>query len=207
MNRAYAVTKRALDLALALLLLAPAGAVMALCAAAIKLESPGPVFFRQRRIGRNGRAFDIYKLRTMHLETERNGHALSDMERMTRCGRVLRSLSLDELAQLFNILRGEMSFVGPRPLLAEYWPLYTDAQRRRHEAPPGISGWAQVNGRNTITWAERLAHDVWYVDHACLALDLKIAAMTVRNVLRREGINSGAGQTMEHFRGSAEEAQ
>lgn len=195
--------KRVLDLLLALLLSPLALLIVSLCYAGIKLESHGPAFFVQERPGYKGKIFHIYKLRTMSVETERNGVPLSDMERMTRMGRVIRACSFDELPQLYNILRGEMSFIGPRPLLVKYLPLYTKEQMRRHDVLPGISGWAQVNGRNEISWEQKFERDVWYVDHVCFRLDVKIFWMTICNVLRREGINSGSNDTMAAFTGTS----
>lgn len=195
------VVKRALDLAAAFVLSIPAALLIGLCALAIKLESPGPVFFRQERPGKDGRIFRIYKLRTMIVETQRNGRALGDMERMTHSGRIMRACSLDELPQIWNILRGDMSFIGPRPLLVSYLPLYSPQQRRRHEVRPGISGWAQVNGRNRLSWEEKFELDVWYVDHVSLGLDMKIFWLTIRNVFRRDGINADGEDTMPDFQG------
>lgn len=201
--RPYMRLKRVLDLLLALLLSPLALLIVSLCYAGIKLESHGPAFFVQERPGYKGKIFRIYKLRTMSVETERNGVPLSDMERMTRMGRVIRACSFDELPQLYNILRGEMSFIGPRPLLVKYLPLYTKEQMRRHDVLPGISGWAQVNGRNEISWGQKFERDVWYVDHVCFRLDVKIFWMTICNVLRREGINSGSNDTMAAFTGTS----
>lgn len=201
--RPYMRLKRVLDLLLALLLSPLALLIVSLCYAGIKLESHGPAFFVQERPGYKGKIFRIYKLRTMSVETERNGVPLSDMERMTRMGRVIRACSFDELPQLYNILRGEMSFIGPRPLLVKYLPLYTKEQMRRHDVLPGISGWAQVNGRNEISWEQKFERDVWYVDHVCFRLDVKIFWMTICNVLRREGINSGSNDTMAAFTGTS----
>lgn len=199
MRQFYPPLKRFLDLMLALILAIPAVLVVAACYFAIKAETKGPAFFVQERPGLRGKVFRIYKLRTMIVETERNGRYLTDMERMTKTGRIIRALSLDELPQILNILKGEMSFIGPRPLLPEYLPLYTKEQARRHDVRPGISGWAQVNGRNEISWEDRFRRDVWYVDHMSLGLDMRILAMTVRNVLNRQGINAGAAETMSSF--------
>lgn len=194
--------KRFFDLLAVLLLAVPAGLLILACYIAIKLGSKGPVFFVQKRPGYKGVIFNIYKLRTMIVETERDGRPLSDMERMTVAGRIIRKLSLDELPQLLNILKGEMSFIGPRPLLVRYLSLYTPDQMRRHDVLPGISGWAQINGRNTISWDQRFAYDTYYVDNLSFALDCKIVWLTIRNVIRREGINASSGDTMEEFKGS-----
>ena len=187
-----------LSAAILLIILSP---VMLLAALAIKLDSKGPVLFRQQRPGKNGRIFTISKFRTMRIETEKDGRPLSDMERMTRTGKILRKTSIDELPQLFNILMGNMSFIGPRPLLVQYLEHYSPEQMRRHDVKPGISGWAQVNGRNTIDWEEKFKLDVWYVEHISFLLDVKILFLTVYNILASKGINQTEGNTMEQFRG------
>jgi len=158
-----------------------------------------PVIFRQQRPGFLGKPFTIYKFRTMTDAQDENGHILPDAERLTRLGRFLRSTSLDELPELWNVLKGDMSFVGPRPLLMEYLGRYTPQQARRHEVKPGITGWAQVNGRNALTWEEKFKLDVWYVDNIGFRLDMKIIAMTVWKILKREGINQPGQATMEEF--------
>lgn len=198
--------KRALDLLFALLLLPPAALLVLPSMAIVKAQSPGSALFIQRRPGRGGKPFLLFKLRTMISRTEKDGRPLSDMERVTGFGRFIRALSIDELPQLLNILKGDMSFIGPRPLLMQYLPLYTPAQARRHEVRPGISGWAQVNGRNALSWDEKFALDVWYVDHLSLRLDLKIIGMTIRRVLNREGINADEGVTMRPFTGGGGQA-
>ncbi len=197
--------KRIIDITGALLLSIPALLIIGFCYIAIKIESKGAVFFIQERPGKNGKSFKIYKLRTMIVETERDGKPLSDMERMTKAGEIIRKCSFDELPQLLNVLKGEMSFIGPRPLLVSYLPLYSPEQMRRHEVRPGISGWAQVNGRNGLTWEQKFERDVWYVDHVSFRLDMKILYMTIRNVLNHSGINAGVGETMEFFKGSKAE--
>ncbi|WP_457608488.1 sugar transferase [Nitratifractor sp.] len=184
--------------AVLLILLSP---LMLVVAAAIRLGMGSPVLFRQRRPGKDGKIFLIYKFRTMSDERDEKGRLLPDEQRLKGIGKAIRALSLDELPQLFNVLRGEMSFVGPRPLLEEYLPLYDEVQRRRHEVLPGITGWAQVNGRNAISWEEKFAYDVWYVDHLSFSLDMKILWLTVRKVLHREGIAQEGRATMERFRG------
>ena len=198
--------KRALDLLLAVVLCVPAVPIVAACYLGIKLETRGPAFFLQRRPGKNGKIFLLYKLRTMIEETERDGVVLSDMDRITRVGRVIRACSFDELPQIWNVLKGDMSFIGPRPLLEKYLPLYTPEQMRRHDVLPGISGWAQVNGRNELSWEEKFERDVWYVNNVSFALDMKILFMTIRNVFQRSGVNAGVNETMMEFRGSAENA-
>lgn len=194
--------KRGLDFLLAILLAVPAAGIVAICYLCIKIETGGPAFFVQQRPGKNGAIFSLYKLRTMIVEHERDGSPLSDMERMTKAGRIIRACSFDELPQLWNILKGEMSFIGPRPLLVQYLPLYTPEQARRHEVLPGISGWAQVNGRNELSWEQKFERDVWYVDHVSFALDMKIFCMTIWNVMHRSGINAGVSSTMDDFQGS-----
>lgn len=161
-----------------------------------------PVFFRQVRPGLHGKPFEMVKFRTMTSERDPNGQMLPDAVRLTPFGRFLRTTSLDELPELWNVLKGDMSLVGPRPLLTEYLPLYTPEQARRHEVRPGITGWAQVNGRNAISWEDKFALDVWYVNHQNLWLDIKILWLTVRKVLRRDGISAAGEATMMRFTGS-----
>jgi len=162
-----------------------------------------PVLFSQKRPGLHGQPFNIYKFRTMNNARDGGGNLLPDAERLTPLGKMMRRFSLDELPQLFNVLKGELSLVGPRPLLMEYMPLYNEEQARRHTARPGITGWAQVNGRNAISWEERFQLDVWYVDHQSFLLDMKILWMTLVKVLRSDGISQDGHATMEKFRGSA----
>ncbi len=193
--------KRILDLvttAPALVLLAPVLAVIAL---SVRLCLGSPVLFRQTRPGLWGRPFTLLKFRTMTEARDEGGKLLPDEKRLTALGRFLRSTSLDELPQLLNVLRGDMSLVGPRPLLMEYLDRYTPEQMRRHEVKPGITGWAQVKGRNALTWEERLALDVWYVDHRSFWLDVWILLLTVWTVIRREGISHPGEATMPEFRG------
>ncbi len=194
--------KRILDLALtlpALLLLAP---VMGLIALAVRLRLGAPVLFRQRRPGLHGEPFTLLKFRTMTGARDAAGNLLPDAERLTPLGRFLRATSLDELPELLSVLKGEMSLVGPRPLLMEYLPRYTPEQARRHDVRPGITGWAQVNGRNALSWEEKFALDVWYVDHCSLWLDLRILCMTVLQVLKREGISQPGRATVDYFTGT-----
>ncbi|MES9902889.1 MAG: sugar transferase [Sedimenticola sp.] len=164
-----------------------------------------PVFFRQIRPGKSGHPFEMIKFRTMMDDRDKNWDLLSDAERLTNFGKLLRSSSLDELPELWNVLKGEMSLVGPRPLLMEYLPLYTEEQMRRHDVRPGVTGWAQVNGRNAISWDEKFKLDVWYVDNRSFWLDLKILFLTVRKVLVREGISANNDATMPIFTGSSAE--
>lgn len=201
MLRGPRLTKRVLDILGAgtgLLLLSPVLLVVSLL---ILRQMGRPVFFRQIRPGLHGRPFGMVKFRTMRDALDAEGNPLPDSERLTRLGRFLRSSSLDELPELWNVLRGEMSLVGPRPLLMEYLPLYSPFQARRHEVRPGVTGWAQVNGRNAITWDEKFALDVWYVDNQSLWLDLRIIGLTIRKVLRREGISAAGEATMPKFTG------
>lgn len=201
-GRVYAVVKRALDLAAASLGLVVLLPVLGLLALSIRLRLGSPVLFRQRRPGLRGRPFTLLKFRTMTDAFDASDEPLPDGQRLTPFGRALRSLSLDELPTLVNVLRGEMSLVGPRPLLMEYLERYTEEQARRHEVLPGITGWAQVNGRNAIPWSDRLAMDVWYVDHRSLRLDMEILARTVFKVLRRDGISAPGEATVSRFTGS-----
>lgn len=182
-----------------LFLLAP---VLLVTALLVRRWLGAPVLFTQIRPGLYGQPFKMVKFRTMTDARDATGSLLPDAERLTRFGRFLRSSSLDELPELLNVLKGEMSLVGPRPLLMEYLPLYSDTQRRRHEVRPGITGWAQVNGRNAVGWDERFRLDVWYVDHRSLWLDLRILWMTVKKVLVREGISAQGEATMSKFTGS-----
>ena len=164
-----------------------------------------PIFFKQPRPGLNRKIFNIYKFRTMTNERDKDGILLSDESRLTKFGKFLRSTSLDELPSLWNVLKSDMSLVGPRPLLLEYLPLYSTQQARRHEVKPGITGWAQVNGRNAITWGEKFDLDVWYVDNQSIWLDIKILWLTVKKVIMRDGINQVGQSTMESFKGNDNE--
>lgn len=159
-------------------------------------------FFTQARPGKNGKIFKVIKFKTMTDERDVNGNLLPDAQRLTKIGKFIRSTSLDELPQLINVLKGDMALIGPRPLLPEYLPLYSKEQARRHEVRPGITGWAQVHGRNAISWQEKFKLDVWYVDHCSLAVDLKIIWLTIKKVIVREGISSSTSETMEPFTGN-----
>jgi len=163
-----------------------------------------PVLFKQTRPGKNAEPFNVYKFRTMTNEKNSDGELLSDEERLNSHGKLIRKLSLDELPQLFNVLKGDLSLVGPRPLLMEYLPLYNSNQKRRHEVKPGITGWAQINGRNAIDWDEKFKLDVWYVENQSLLLDFKILLLTVRKVFISEGISNGNHVTIEKFKGNKE---
>ena len=196
--------KRLIDVLAAGIGLVVVSPLMAGVALAIWITMGRPILFRQVRPGLGGRPFTMYKFRTMSGGHDADGTPLPDSRRITRLGALLRSSSLDELPELWNVLKADMSLVGPRPLLPEYLPLYSPEQLRRHDVKPGVTGWAQVNGRNAIDWEQKLALDVWYVDHRNLWLDLKILAMTVKKVLVREGISHEGSATMEPFRGTAE---
>ena len=165
-----------------------------------KMESP--ILFRQKRPGKDEKIFGIYKFRTMTNDTDEDGNLLPDEQRLVGIGKFIRSTSLDELPQLFNVLKGEMSFVGPRPLLIEYLPLYNDKQKQRHDVKPGITGWAQVNGRNAISWEQKFDYDIWYVENQSFWLDMKILWMTFLKVIKRSDISSNKSATMEKFTGS-----
>jgi lipopolysaccharide/colanic/teichoic acid biosynthesis glycosyltransferase len=194
--------KRAFDLifaCVALILLAPV--VLVLCIL-IRQKMGSPVFFRQTRAGFHGHPFEVIKFRTMKNSVDATGRLLSDAERLTKFGRMLRTTSLDELPELWCILRGDMSFVGPRPLLTEYLPLYSQRQQRRHELRPGLSGWAQVNGRNSLSWHEKFELDVWYVENQGFWLDIKIIILTLLKVFRRDGISAEGDATMPKFEGN-----
>lgn len=169
----------------------------------VRVKLGNPVFFQQTRPGLHGKPFRMLKFRSMLDEVDREGNALPDDRRLTRFGRVLRSTSLDELPGLINVLKGEMSLVGPRPLLMEYLPLYSEEQARRHEVRPGITGWAQVNGRNAISWEDKFKLDVWYVDNCSFCLDIKILFLTVKKVFVREGISAEGEATISKFTGSS----
>jgi sugar transferase EpsL len=196
------VSKRLLDLALAIPGLILVSPVMLVTALLVWIFHGRPVLFRQLRPGYNNRLFPVLKFRTMTNERGANGELLPDAERLTRLGRFLRATSLDELPELFNVLRGEMSLVGPRPLFKHYLQRYNAEQIRRHQVAPGITGWAQINGRNALDWEEKFRLDVWYVDHWSLGLDLRILTLTLWKVLKREGISQPGHATAEEFMGS-----
>lgn len=194
--------KRIFDVVVVLPLLAALSPVLLLVGLAVWLDVGFPILFRQKRPGLNGRPFTIYKFRTMTQSVDASGRVLEDGLRITKVGAFLRSASLDELPELLNILKGDMSLVGPRPLLMSYLTLYSEAQKRRHDMRPGLTGWAQINGRNTGTWPDRLSLDVWYVNNWTLLMDLKILAITVWKVIRREGINQPGRATVDAFTGN-----
>lgn len=195
------MTKRFIDIALAAAFIVIFLPLLAIIALLVRAKLGSPVLFRQERPGLHGRPFILVKFRTMRDMNDPDGTPFPDAERLTRFGRLLRATSLDELPELWNVLRGEMSLVGPRPLLTEYLPLYSERHARRHAVRPGLTGWAQVNGRNELSWEERLDLDVWYVDNRSLALDARILLDTVAAVLGRRGVSQPGHATMERFRG------
>jgi sugar transferase EpsL len=195
--RAYG--KRWVDLALALPALVLLSPVLALVACAVRLRLGAPIFFRQTRPGWRGEPFTLVKFRSMTTARDEYGELLPDAQRLTRLGRWLRSTSLDELPELWNVLDGDMSLVGPRPLLMQYLPLYAPEQARRHEVKPGLTGWTQVNGRNSLAWEQKFELDVWYAEHVSLTLDLKILALTLPKVFTREGISAPQHATTEEL--------
>lgn len=201
----YPVVKRCIDIVgagLGLIVLSP---VLAVVAVAIWMQMGRPIIFRQMRPGLNGRPFYMYKFRTMSNKRDEEGNLLPDEQRLTSLGKFLRKTSLDEFPELFNVLKGDMSLVGPRPLLMQYLERYTPEQARRHEVKPGITGWAQVNGRNALSWEEKFALDVWYVDNISLCLDFKILGLTIWKVLKRDGISAEGEATMPEFMGTCNE--
>jgi sugar transferase EpsL len=200
-NRSIPISKQILDLSLTipgLLILSP---ILFVISVFVAISYGTPIIFRQQRPGHYGKPFWVYKFRTMTNARDADNHLLPDSKRITRLGQFLRSYSLDELPELFNVLRGEMSWVGPRPLLMRYLERYSPEQARRHDVLPGITGWAQINGRNALTWEEKFKMDVWYVDHWSFGLDIKILLITAVKVLRREGINQPGHATAEEFMG------
>ncbi|MEI2364320.1 sugar transferase [Priestia megaterium] len=195
------IIKRPMDFTLSLISIIALSPILLVVAILVKVKLGGPVLFKQKRPGLNEKIFTMYKFRTMTNEKDQNGELLPDSVRLTKFGRFLRSTSLDELPELFNILKGDMSIIGPRPLLVQYLPLYNDHQKRRHKVRPGLSGLAQVNGRNAISWEDKFNLDVKYVDNVSFIEDWKIIFLTVKKVFAREGINSGTTATMEPFKG------
>ena len=197
--------KSLFDKTLALFLIILFSPIYIVVSLLIFLKMGSPILFRQKRPGYKEKIFGIYKFRTMTNEKDANGNLLPDDKRLVGIGKFIRSTSLDELPQLFNVLKGEMSFVGPRPLLEEYLPLYNEKQKRRHDVKPGITGWAQVNGRNAISWEQKFDYDVWYVDNQSFLLDIKILWLTFLKVVKRSDISSSTSSTMEKFTGSKNE--
>ncbi len=194
--------KRLFDVVLAFIGLIVLSPVLLIVSLLVRLKLGGPVFFTQTRPGLNGQPFKMIKFRTMKNGVDKNGNLLPDTERMTDFGQLLRSTSLDELPELWNVLKGDMSLVGPRPLLMQYLPLYSREQNRRHEVKPGVTGWAQVNGRNSLSWDDKFKLDTWYIDNRSLLLDVKILFLTVKKVIARDGISQVNNVTMEPFTGS-----
>lgn len=194
--------KRWMDFLLSLFAIIILSPIILIVAVLVRIKLGSPVLFRQRRPGKDEKIFEMYKFRTMTDGVDANGNLLPDEKRLTKFGRILRSTSLDELPELFNILKGDMSIIGPRPLLEEYLELYNEEQRHRHDVRPGLSGLAQVNGRNAISWEEKFKYDVEYVNHVTFLGDWKIIFQTVWNVLKRDGISSETAVTMEKFEGS-----
>ena len=196
--------KRCLDFLLSLIAIVILSPVYLIVALLVKTKLGSPILFKQDRPGKNEKIFKMYKFRTMTDETDINGELLPDEIRLTSFGKFLRSTSLDELPELFNILKGDMSIIGPRPLLVRYLPLYNEKQKHRHDVLPGLTGWAQVNGRNAISWEKKFEYDVWYTQNISFLLDIKILFMTVKKVFVKEGINSGTCETMEEFTGGGD---
>lgn len=200
----YKYIKRILDIISSLLAIIILSPLLAVTAVLVKTKLGSPVLFKQERPGKDEKIFTLMKFRTMTDERDESGELLPDEVRLTKFGKFLRSTSIDELPELFNILKGDMSVIGPRPLLVEYIPRYNEHQHRRHEVKPGLSGWAQVNGRNAISWEDKFNYDVEYVDNYSIVMDVKILFMTILNVLKREGISSETSATMEEFMGTQE---
>ena len=198
----YPAIKSVIDIVSAVLIIIVLSPILLGLTAVLYLQNNGQPFFRQRRPGFKERPFYLTKFKSMTDERDANGQLLPDNERLTEVGAFIRKTSLDELPQLYNVLRGEMSIIGPRPLLFKYVPLYSPEQRRRHEVKPGITGWAQVNGRNSISWKRKFELDVYYVNHQSFWLDLKILWLTVQKVLKREGVNQSAARPMQPFNGN-----
>ncbi|MDJ8926932.1 sugar transferase [Clostridium perfringens] len=201
MNKFRLFIKRTFDIIASLGGLIVLSPIMIICAILIRINLGSPIFFKQKRIGKDNKEFEMIKFRTMKDAVDKEGNQLPDELRLTKVGQILRSLSIDELPELINILRGDMSLIGPRPLLVKYLPLYNERQIRRHEVLPGLTGWAQVNGRNNITWSEKFELDVYYVENWSLKLDLKIFFLTFYKVFKREGISQDGQATMEYFNG------
>ena len=197
------IIKYMLDIFFAIIILILSSPFLLLAMLLTKLTTKGPIFFKQLRPGKHGQIFTIYKLRTMTMDTDLNGQLLPDVQRITRLGSIFRQLSIDELPQLINIIKGDMSFIGPRPLLVQYLEYYTSEQMRRHDVLPGITGWAQVNGRNTIDWESKFKLDIWYVENVSFLVDVKILIATIKNVLMKKDINNSSAETMPIFTGSS----
>lgn len=195
------------DLLVALIGISFLSPVFIIVTTVLWIANNGKPFFFQSRPGKNERLFNVIKFKTMNDKRDKDGHLLPDAKRLTTAGKFIRKTSLDEIPQLLNVIKGDMSLIGPRPLLVEYLPLYNDIQKRRHEVKPGITGWAQVNGRNAISWEQKFNYDVWYVDHLSFLLDVKIFFRTISKVFKSEGINSASSATMEKFKGNDSSGQ
>lgn len=200
----YSLFKRIADSVAALLILSISAPIWIPVSILLYFANGRALFFVQKRIGKGNKEFKVYKFKTMNDKVNKNGELLPDNERITRLGKWVRSSSIDELPQLINVLKGDMSLVGPRPLLVQYLPLYNERQIRRHEVTPGITGWAQVNGRNSISWESKFEHDVYYVDHRGFLMDIRILLLTFVKVVKRDGIDVDASTTMAPFRGTKE---
>ena len=198
----YKFFKRLIDIICSLIGLILFSPILLVVALLIRINLGSPVFFTQSRLGKDGKEFNMIKFRTMKDSLDKFGQLLPDEQRLTKFGKILRSTSLDELPELINVLKGDMTLVGPRPLLVEYKELYSERQFRRHEVSPGITGWAQINGRNAISWNERFELDVWYVDNISFLLDMKILVMTILKVIKRDGINEQGQASMSKFTGN-----
>lgn len=197
------VFKRLIDVVVSFIALVIALPVLIIVWIILYIANRKSPFFRQYRPGKDGKIFSIIKFKTMNDRKDADGNLLPDSVRLTPVGKFIRKTSLDEIPQLLNVIRGDMSLIGPRPLLVEYLPLYNSTQQRRHEVRPGITGWAQVNGRNAISWEQKFEYDVWYVDHLSFLLDVKIIRMTILKVVKSEGINAAQSATMDKFRGTS----
>lgn len=194
--------KRIIDLILAIIVFSITLPIHLIAILLLAVQNNGSVFFFQDRPGKGEKIFRIIKLKTMNDKKDASGKLLPDNIRLTKVGRFIRKLSIDELPQLFNVIKGDMSLIGPRPLLIKYLPLYSESQRRRHDVRPGITGWAQVNGRNSISWAKKFELDVYYVDHLSMSLDFKIVLLTIKKVIKREGVNQSESRPMQPFDGT-----
>ncbi len=194
--------KRTLDILFSIVILALCSPLLIFTCILLSIANKGEAFFIQKRPGKNAKIFEIIKFKSMNDKKGQNGELLTDAERITKFGQFVRKTSLDEIPQLFNVLKGDMSLIGPRPLLMRYLPLYSEEQRKRHNVRPGITGWAQVNGRNSVPWKERFELDVWYVNNISFILDMRILSLTFLKVIKRDGISSGTSATMEFFTGN-----
>jgi len=195
------IIKPFFDLILSILILVIVSPILLLSIILLAVENKGNILFFQERPGKDAHIFELMKLKTMNNKVDKSGNLLPDALRLTKTGKIIRKLSLDELPQFFNVLKGDMSIIGPRPLLVEYLPLYSEEQKRRHSVKPGITGWAQVNGRNTISWQDKFKYDIYYVDHISFMFDMKILFLTINKIIKQDGISPTNGLTMEEFKG------